>query len=126
MKIDVRLTREPLRCGGEPPADGRCGAWVEFAGVVRSEENGAPLAALGYEAYEAMAVREMERILRDLAQEHPCECVEVIHRIGRVGAGEASILVRVASVRRAAAFAMLAGFMDRLKKDVPVWKKVAE
>jgi molybdopterin synthase catalytic subunit len=44
--------------------------------------------------------------------------------VGRVPAGEASILVRVAAKHRAEAFGMLAEFMDRLKRDVPIWKKV--
>ena len=125
MKTRVEITREPLVASGVTSADGTSGAVVEFAGVVRSEEDGAPITALDYEAYEAMARSEMERIVRELSAQYPCHAVEITHRIGRVPAGEASILVRIAAKHRAEAFGMLTEFMDRLKRDVPVWKKVA-
>jgi molybdopterin synthase catalytic subunit len=60
-----------------------------------------------------------------LSAEYPCHDVEIWHRIGRVPVGEASILVRIEAKHRAEAFGMLAAFMDRLKHDVPIWKKVA-
>jgi molybdopterin synthase catalytic subunit len=123
MKIRVEITRDVLRAGGLAPAQAGCGAVVEFAGVVRGEENGAAIGALDYEAYEAMARGEMERILRELAAEFACESVAVRHRIGRVPVGEASIVVRVEAKHRVEAFGMLAEFMNRLKLDVPIWKK---
>jgi len=125
MKTRVEITREPLVASGVTSADGTSGAVLEFAGVVRSEEDGAPITALDYEAYEVMARSEMERIVRELSAQYPCHAVEITHRIGRVPAGEASILVRIAAKHRAEAFGMLTEFMDRLKRDVPVWKKVA-
>jgi molybdopterin synthase catalytic subunit len=125
MKTRVEITREPLVASGVTSADGTSGAVVEFAGVVRSEEDGAPITALDYEAYEVMARSEMERIVRELSAQNPCHAVEITHRIGRVPAGEASILVRIAAKHRAEAFGLLTEFMDRLKRDVPVWKKVA-
>ncbi len=125
MKTRVEITREPLVASGVTSADGTSGAVVEFAGVVRGEEEGAPIAALDYEAYEVMARSEMERILRELSSQYPCREVEIAHRIGRVPAGEASILVRIAAKHRAEAFGLLTEFMDRLKRDVPIWKKVA-
>ena len=124
MKTRVEITREPLVASGVTSANGTSGAVVEFAGVVRSEEDGAPITALDYEAYEVMARSEMERIVRDLSAQYPCHAVEITHRIGRVPVGEASILVRIAAKHRAEAFGMLTEFMDRLKRDVPVWKKV--
>jgi molybdopterin synthase catalytic subunit len=123
MKIHVEITREVLRAGGLAPAGTECGAVVEFAGVVRGEENGAVIGALYYEAYEGMARGEMERILRELAAEFACESVAVRHRVGRVPVGEVSIVVRVEAKHRAEAFGMLTEFMNRLKLDVPIWKK---
>ncbi len=123
MKIQVQITRDVLRAGGLTPAEAGCGAVVEFAGVVRGEENGAAIGALDYEAYEAMARGEMERILQELAAEFACESVAVWHRIGRVPVGEASIVVRIEAKHRAEAFGMLTEFMNRLKRDVPIWKK---
>ena len=125
MKIRIEIAREPLAARGVTSADGASGAVVEFAGVVRGEEGGVAIAGLDYEAYEMMARTEMERILRELGRAFPCSSVEVAHRIGRVPVGEASIVVRIQAKHRAEAFGMLAEFMDRLKRDVPIWKKVA-
>ena len=99
------------------------GAVVQFAGVVRNEEDGRSIAGLEYEAYETMARPEMERIAAELSQAYPCRAIEIAHRIGRVPVGEASILVRIEATHRAQAFGMLTAFMDRLKRDVPIWKK---
>ena len=125
MKTRVEITRKPLVASGVTSADGTSGAVVEFAGVVRGEEEGAPITALDYEAYEAMARSEMERIVRELSGQYTCHEVEITHRIGHVPAGEASILVRIAAKHRAEAFSLLTEFMDRLKRDVPIWKRVA-
>ncbi len=123
MKIRIEITRGRLVARGVTSADGVSGAVVEFAGIVRGEEDGGPIAALDYEAYEAMARSEMERILQELSVQFPCHEVEIVHRVGRVPVGEASILVRIAAKHRAEAFGLLTEFMDRLKRDVPVWKK---
>jgi molybdopterin synthase catalytic subunit len=124
MKIHVEITREVLLARGAVTEAGSVGAVVEFAGVVRGEEDGAAIAALNYEAYDKMARSEMERIALDLSGQFPCESIEVIHRIGRVAVGETSILVRIEAKHRAEAFGMLAEFMNRMKTDVPIWKKV--
>ncbi len=104
-----------------PPSAG-IGALAEFSGIVRGEENGRVIAALEYEAYSPMAARVMRDILAELGQRHPCLFVRVTHRIGIVPVGEAAIHIVVTARHRAEAFAMLAGFMDRLKQDVPIWK----
>ena len=101
------------------------GAWLEFRGVVRSEENGAVIAALEYEAYSPMAEMEMRRIIAELAGGQPSLFARVIHRVGIVPVGEAAIYIGIAGRHRAEAFALLAGFMDRLKQDVPIWKRRA-
>jgi molybdopterin synthase catalytic subunit len=124
MKIHVEITREVLCVRGTASEAGGIGAVVEFAGVVRGEEGGTAIAALDYEAYETMARSEMEKIARDLAGQFPCESIEVVHRTGRVPVGEASIVVRIEAKRRAEAFGMLAEFMNRMKRDVPIWKRV--
>ena len=123
MNIHVEITRQPLLVRGVTTAESASGAVVEFAGIVRGEEEGAPIAGLDYEAYEAMARTEMELIARELAVAFPCQSLEVVHRIGRVPVGEASIVVRIEAKHRAEAFGLLAEFMDRLKRDVPIWKR---
>ena len=119
--IETIITRNSLTPFSGRSPDG-CGAAVEFFGIVRREENGEPIAALEYEAYQPMAELQMQRIIRELLIAYPCEVVRVIHRIGVVPVGEAAIAVQVASRHRAAAFSFLACFMDRLKQDVPIWK----
>ena len=125
MRVRITITREPIVGRRATLADPSIGAVVEFAGIVRGEEGGLAIAALDYEAYEVMARSEMERIVSELSGTYPCRSVEVTHRVGRVPVGEASILVRIEAKHRAEAFGMLAEFMDRLKRDVPIWKKVA-
>lgn len=122
MKINITITNEAITDDDAPIDETDCGAMAEFRGVVRGEENGARIAALDYQAYQPMAQRQMERILCELATDSPCEAVSVTHRVGLIPVGEASILVRVAAIHRAEAFALLANFMDRLKQDVPIWK----
>lgn len=122
MRILVHVGPEPIVAQAAPVADPGVGALAEFTGLVRGEEAGAPIAGLVYEAYQPMAEREIERIIRELAAARPVLGVRVVHRLGRVPVGEAAIHVAVAAKHRAEAFALLAAFMDRLKQDVPIWK----
>ena len=126
MRTSIQITAGRLAewDGVGRAADGG-GAVVEFAGIVRAEEEGREIAGLDYEAYEPMVRREVERILEELAPLHPCLAVEVRHRVGHVPAGEAAILVRIEAKHRMEAFRMLEDFMIRLKRDVPIWKKVS-
>lgn len=125
MRIEVQLTDgaipERIAC----PANGAAGAWLEFRGVVRAEEGTEAIRALDYEAYPEMAVRTMTQILEDLDRTFPCLHARVIHRIGTVPVGEAAIYVGIASEHRRNGFAVLEVFMDRLKQDVPIWKRRA-
>lgn len=123
MEIEIQLTNEPIATSLPPMATAAAGAWVEFRGVVRGEENGAAIAALEYEAYSPMAEEQMRRILAELGRARPCLAARVIHRVGVIPVGEAAIYVGIAGKHRAEAFAMLGEFMDRLKVDVPIWKR---
>lgn len=125
MDIFIQLTNSPIAQNQWPPGSGLTGARAEFHGLVRGEENGAPISALEYEAYPAMAEREIRRLLEELAARHACFAITVIHRLGLVPVGEAAIFLRVTAKHRGPAFALLAEFMDRLKQDVPIWKRRA-
>jgi molybdopterin synthase catalytic subunit len=123
MSLIIQLSPDPIPTALPPPSTGPgVGAFAEFRGIVRGEEQGRPIGGLVYEAYQPMAEREMTRILDALVTAHPCHAVHVRHRIGRIPVGETAIYIGVASRHRAEAFAVLAGFMDRLKLDVPIWK----
>jgi molybdopterin synthase catalytic subunit len=126
VEIEIQLTTEPIVQQALPPKlAGSAGAWVEFMGMVREEESQQAIVALEYEAYSPMAESEMRRILEDLGAAGPCLYARVIHRTGVVPVGEAAIWMGVAAVHRGEAFALLAEFMNRLKKDVPIWKRRA-
>ena len=126
--LPIVVPSQPARDGGHrPPPQEREGegALVEFSGIVRGQENGQPIAALVYEAYPEMAGHQIRRLLVELAGRHPCLAARVIHRLGTVPVGEVAIYVGVTSRHRAEGIALLAAFMDRLKQDVPIWKRRA-
>lgn len=124
MDLQIQLTRAaiPGVIALPPAMAGLAGAWVEYRGKVRAEENGQPICALEYEAYEPMALSMMRQIAEGLEPMHPCLAMRVIHRIGIVPAGESAIYIGICAKHREAAFAMLSNFVNRLKQDVPVWK----
>ena len=105
------------------PPPGARGAWLEFRGVVRSEEAGQKISALEYEAYPEMASREIRRLLEEISSRHPCLAVRIIHRLGIIPVGETAIYVGIAASHRGEAIALLTEFMNRLKQDVPIWKR---
>lgn len=124
MTVEIEITDRPIDAPAGQPETLRetAGAIVEFSGIVRAQENGTTIAALEYEAYRPMAENTMRRIVNELGAAHPCLHVHIIHRIGIVPVGEAAITVQAYAQHRAEAFAMVAGCMDRLKQDVPIWK----
>ena len=123
-EITAHITTEPLTSFPLPTRTD-CGAVVDFFGVVRAEENSEPISGLEYEAYQPMAERQIEQIIRALLDEFPCRAVDVVHRIGFVPVGESSIRIRIAAPHRQEAISFLAEFMNQLKKDVPIWKKAS-
>jgi molybdopterin synthase catalytic subunit len=124
MVIEITLSTCPIEKQPRHPASlaFSSGAVAEFTGLVRGEENGQPISALSYEAYQPMAEQTMRSIVESLGQRHPCLWVHITHRIGIVPVAEAAIHVSAGAVHRAEALAMISAFMDRLKQDVPIWK----
>lgn len=121
MKILLRLSSEPIQPLPEL-SDPSAGALITFSGLVRHTENHHPISSLFYEAYQPMAETVIRDILRQLSLQHPCISVDLLHRLGRVPVGEIAIWIRVLAPHRAEAFSLLTHFLDRLKKDVPIWK----
>ena len=99
------------------------GAVVTFLGITRLYAEGKRVLHLEYEAYVQMALKELERIRRDIQSEWNLEDVAIAHRIGRVDIGEISLVVAVASPHRKEAFEACHAAVDRLKAQVPIWKK---
>ena len=99
------------------------GAVVIFEGVVRNNTKGRLTSYLEYDAYEEMALAQMRRIGQEIARDFGIGRIGIVHRLGRLEIGEASVaIVTTAPHRRAAFEAALAG-IDRLKREVPIWKK---
>lgn len=114
--IDPRALEEQCRTDGD-------GAVVTFLGVTRDHNDGARVRGLAYEAYEEMAVPLVERILDDVAARHELGAACVRHRLGAVPIGEASVVVVVAAPHRGPAFEACREIMDRLKAEVPIFKR---
>ena len=102
---------------------GEDGAAVVFEGVVRNQTRGRKTLYLDYEAYEEMALQQMEGLASQSLKQFPIRDVAVVHRLGRLEIGETSVLVVVASAHRAAAFDACRWLIDTLKRTVPIWKK---
>ncbi|MBV9009698.1 MAG: molybdenum cofactor biosynthesis protein MoaE [Verrucomicrobia bacterium] len=116
---DVALVDGPLEIARKSVGEG---AVVEFFGNVRPVENGQPISALEYDAHAPMAEHQLRVIAREAAEKFSLLAVTVHHRIGAVPSGDTSLIVRVASGHRAAAFAASGWIVDELKKRVPIWK----
>lgn len=102
---------------------GEDGAVVVFEGVVRNQTRGRKTLHLDYEAYEEMALRQMEGLAEQALKQFQVRDVALVHRLGRLEIGETSVVVVVASGHRAAAFEACRWLIDTLKRSVPIWKK---
>lgn len=126
MEDLVRITEDPIDLAEVVSALSclEVGAVVTFVGTVREIENGERILYLEYEAYEEMAREELLRICREIKNRWPTvQKVAFVHRIGRVGVGEAAVAIGVSAPHRAETFPALAYAVDRLKESVPIWKK---
>ena len=99
------------------------GAVVVFEGVVRNHSGGKATLYLEYEAYEPMALEQMRALAREARQRWPIDRIGILHRLGRLEIGEASVAIVVTSPHRHPAFEACRYTIDRLKKTVPIWKK---
>ena len=119
----IRLVREPIDLLSLTSTASGDGALCLFAGVVRDENRGRKVLYLEYEAYEDMALPLMREIGAEARRRWPITDLRMVHRLGRLGIGEASVAVSVASPHRAEAFAAGRFLIDTLKATVPIWKK---
>ncbi|MBN1947190.1 MAG: molybdopterin converting factor subunit 1 [Bradymonadales bacterium] len=121
----ARLTTDPL-----DPLDlmeqvraDRQGALVSFVGTVRNTHQNRPVSALEYEAYPEMALAKLEEIAAEIDERLP-ECyVRVDHRIGWLEVGAISVVIAVSAPHRQEAFEACRHMIDRIKQDVPIWKR---
>jgi molybdopterin converting factor subunit 1 len=102
---------------------GEDGAALVFEGIVRNQTRGRKTLYLDYEAYEEMALEQMESLAAEAVRQFQIRDVAILHRLGRLEIGETSVLIVVASAHRAAAFDACRWLIDTLKRTVPIWKK---
>lgn len=115
-----RIDPEAERRGVEGPD---LGGQAVFVGVVRRDPVGETrVRALRYEAYAPLARRELDRLEKEAQARWGPLRVRIVHRVGRVPVGEASVVVAVGAPHRAQAFDACRYLIDRLKDEVPIWK----
>lgn len=122
----VRLTREPIDVDAvvREIQTQDAGAVVTFTGVVRAEtRDGRALAALAYHAYEEMAREQMQAVRRRAIETFDLSDAVVVHRLGTLDLGAASVVIVAVSAHREAAFDACRWIIDAVKTDVPIWKK---
>ena len=121
----VQLTASPLDPERAIAAlkAGADGAVVIFDGIVRNHTRGRKTQYLVYEAYEAMALRQMQALVSESLTRFPVRGALLHHRLGRLEIGETSVLIAVASAHRGPAFEACRWLIDTLKQTVPIWKK---
>ena len=120
-----KLTLEPLNVGEiarqvVPPT---CGAIVTLDGFVREWTKGKQTEYLVYEAYEPMALAEMQKLGALAREKFEIAHVAIVHRLGRLEIGETSIVIAVAAPHRRSAFEACEWIIKELKRTVPIWKK---
>jgi molybdopterin synthase catalytic subunit len=126
MRRELTISEE--RIDGHALLQGRVmsagmGAAVYFLGVVRGVEEGRPILALDYEAFRQMAEHQFHLLFDQAETRWPLESVRLVHRVGRVAAGEASLWIEVVAPHREEAFAACQFIISEMKRIVPIWKK---
>ncbi len=116
LPIDLAAVRAAV-------ADPGCGAVLIFEGTARNAFEGRRVVHLSYEAWAEAALAEMEAIAAEIRAEWPGSRVAMVHRVGLVPIGEASVVIAVSTPHRAACYEASRAAIERLKARVPIWKK---
>jgi molybdopterin synthase catalytic subunit len=122
--LAVALVEEPLDAATVSAAVSGpdCGAVVLFVGTVRDRHQGREVERLTYTAYRAMAEQRLGRIVEELQEAHAAR-LAVAHRLGTLVPGEASVVIAAAAPHRDAAYRASRDCLERLKREVPIWKR---
>ncbi|HXG62866.1 MAG TPA: molybdenum cofactor biosynthesis protein MoaE [Planctomycetota bacterium] len=120
-----KVTTDPLSLDEAWAAVRRpdCGAVAVFLGTVRDHHEGRRVERLSYTAFSEMAEKEFARIAREARGRWPVGEIHVVHRVGRLEVGEASVIVAVSAPHRAEAFEACRFVIEELKKTAPIWKE---
>ena len=125
MTSRAAVVSEPIDVGAvlrevEAPAHG---AAILFVGTVREVNDGKPVQGMDYTAYVAMAEKEMAAIAREANSQFAGSSVVIVHRVGELAIGDASVAVATAHAHRDAAYGASRYCIEQLKKRVPIWKR---
>jgi molybdopterin synthase catalytic subunit len=121
----VRLSSEPLSVEdalafiADPGAGGTC----VFVGTVRDRSDAGDVTGLHYEAWDDLATERLSEIAAEMLVRWPLRRVAILHRTGDLAVGDASVVVACSAAHRAEAFEACRHGIERLKEDVPIWKK---
>lgn len=121
----VRITEEPIGADeatafvADPGAGGTC----VFVGTVRDHSGAGEVTGLTYEAWVQLAVRRLEELGEELLSRWSLRRAALVHRVGELPVGDASVVIAVSAEHRAEAFEACRHAIERLKQDVPIWKK---
>jgi molybdopterin synthase catalytic subunit len=121
----AELTHEPIQTDSvlQAVASTRAGAVVLFLGTTRQFTAERETSCLDYECYESMAMAKMQELEQEARRRWPLVACSIVHRLGRLELGEASVAVAVSSPHRQAAFEAGQWLIDTLKEVVPIWKR---
>ena len=122
-KCDIVRERIPTEQILEGIKLGQDGAAVVFEGIVRNHTRNRQTLFLDYEAYEPMALSQLNALAEKVLANYKIRKIVIVHRVGRLEIGETSVLIVVASAHRAAAFDACRFAIDTLKRTVPIWKR---
>jgi molybdopterin synthase catalytic subunit len=124
-RVFLRIQAEPLSVDealasvADPGAGGTC----VFIGTVRDRSDAGDVSGLDYEAWDELATARLGELADELFERWPIARIAILHRTGSLGIGEASVVIAVSSAHRAEAFEACRHAIERLKHDVPIWKK---
>ncbi len=123
--VTAVVSKDPIDIGAmaRSEVDPRDGAMVLFVGIVRNHADGRPVEGMTYEAYEEMAQPVLTEIAEEAARRLGSDRIHVVHRIGDLRIGEASVAICASSPHRAESFDAARYVIEEIKKRLPVWKK---
>lgn len=121
----VALVQAPIDAGAllAEVSDQGSGATSLFLGTVRDVNDGRTVTGIDYSAYDAMAVREMTRVVSEAAERFGTPHIVVEHRVGFLALTDVSIAIAVSHARRAPAMDAARYVIEEIKKRVPIWKR---
>lgn len=121
----IKIIKQPIDPGEvlAHVGDEGSGGVVLFLGQTRDHSRGEKVVGLEYEAYESLALKQMEKIATAARERWPLRALAIVHRLGYLKVGEISVAIAAAAAHRGEAFEACRFAIDTLKKTVPIWKK---